>query len=362
MKKLVMAIGMMMTAGAALAATSFAYQGLLRNEKGGASGLGQATIDFKLYTGPTEDAPKWGRTVTVRLGTNGLFNVELSDTAGTAVTGLETAVLDDVIEASEKAGQPLYIGLKVAGSAGEIRPRQKVIPVPMSSYAQNVGQAKGDFKVAGDATVAGNFALSGDKSELIAPKATIAKLETTGESDFKGGLKVSGGTLNVATDVSITGKLQVNSVDVGVPIGCIVMWSGETTKIPAGWGLCDGKTYGSVVSPDLRGRFIVGMNHECTDRELENHPRNTDLADYERGATGGSEKVALTVDEMPKHTHTIKLGQRGIRAESSSAYAPSQQVQDQGHDWSPTSDFTGGSAAHENRPPYFALCFIIKYK
>lgn len=48
-----------------------------------------------------------------------------------------------------------------------------------------------------------------------------------------------------------------------VPTGGIIMWSGSSTAIPSGWGLCDGSTYtksdgsGNVTVPDLRNKFIV---------------------------------------------------------------------------------------------------------
>lgn len=53
-------------------------------------------------------------------------------------------------------------------------------------------------------------------------------------------------------------------------------------QIPAGWALCDGQNN----TPDLRGRFVLGAGQE-----------------YEAGAMGGVEEVALTVEQMPKHAH-----------------------------------------------------------
>jgi hypothetical protein len=42
------------------------------------------------------------------------------------------------------------------------------------------------------------------------------------------------------------------------PIGGIVMWSGVGVTLPSNWKLCDGTTYGSVTTPDLRSRFVMG--------------------------------------------------------------------------------------------------------
>ncbi|MDH4156684.1 MAG: phage tail protein [candidate division Zixibacteria bacterium] len=41
-----------------------------------------------------------------------------------------------------------------------------------------------------------------------------------------------------------------------IPTGLIVMWSGTLANIPTGWALCDG----SNGTPDLRNRFIYGVN------------------------------------------------------------------------------------------------------
>jgi microcystin-dependent protein len=79
-----------------------------------------------------------------------------------------------------------------------------------------------------------------------------------------------------------------------VPTGFIGMWSGAVGAIPAGWLLCDG-TNGT---PDLRGRFVVGAGGPLA-----------------VGTTGGQVSVnwsvdghALTVSEMPSHTHGASDG------------------------------------------------------
>ncbi len=43
-------------------------------------------------------------------------------------------------------------------------------------------------------------------------------------------------------------------------IGQIVAWA--STVIPENWVLCDGSTYGSVTTPDLRDRFIYGKYND----------------------------------------------------------------------------------------------------
>jgi hypothetical protein len=65
---------------------------------------------------------------------------------------------------------------------------------------------------------------------------------------------------NINAPVTSTPK-QLNS-DI-VPVGAVMIWPGSLVSIPAGWGYCDGSTYakldgsGTIVSPDLRNRFLV---------------------------------------------------------------------------------------------------------
>lgn len=91
----------------------------------------------------------------------------------------------------------------------------------------------------------------------------------------------------------------------GIPSGGIIMWSGDISKIPAGWKLCDG----SNGTPDLRDRFVVGAG-----------------TSYSTGATGGS----------ISHSH----GTSGF----GSGYAGQPRNID----------------ASSHLPPYFALAFIMK--
>lgn len=153
----------------------------------------------------------------------------------------------------------------------------------------------------------------------------------------------------------------------GVPSGVICMWSGSSTEIPFGWALCDG----SNNTPDLRGRFIVGAG-----------------ATYDVGNTGGAENVTLTVEQMPSHAHggSVSIGQSGthrhdpVLANDSSNYfrafardavqntasggsSDSNAISDSGahtHTATLSIDNNGGGKAHENRPPYYALCYIMK--
>jgi len=412
MKKIMMAVGAAMIAGASVAATttSFAYQGMLRDAYGEVlSGTTDVPISFKLYTSQSNGEAVWGRKVSVRLATNGLFNVELSDSAGTECSGLATpSSLDTVIEAAQSAGNYLYLGLTVENSAGEIRPRQKLVPSPMTSFAQNVAEAKGDFTVGKDVKVNGNLTLAGEGSKLEAPNAEIKNLTVGGNINLTGTVNVKPSGDGMTVDGALAVKsLKVNGVEPFVPVGCIVMWSGEANQIPEGWWLCDGSTYPSdkdpkmnkSSSPDLRGRFIVGRNENVV-HDGKTYDKTSSFTEYSttKNLTGGSESVKLEEVHTPPHRHpylssgylydyrTYNAGAKGggtivpattysdlfqgyhggfkstIMASGSNNHG--YQTGSCGH-YEVLNTGVGGPGSatpHETRPPWYALCFIIKYK
>ena len=135
-----------------------------------------------------------------------------------------------------------------------------------------------------------------------------------------------------------TNLLKIDGTAGGiVPSGAIIMWSGAANAIPTGYVLCNG----SNNTPDLRNRFIVGAGGG---------------SNYNVNDTGGADSVTLTVDQIPAHTHTyidqyvaIDNGYRPWPANNNDCAARNVN-----------SGSTGGGQSHENRPPYYALCFIMK--
>jgi microcystin-dependent protein len=154
--------------------------------------------------------------------------------------------------------------------------------------------------------------------------------------------------VQVGSDPEMTPRQKMTSVPYafnGIPKGGIIMWSGSISNIPAGWALCDG-TNGT---PDLRNRFIVGAG-----------------SSYAVGATGGEATHVLTINEMPSHSHPPGTGSsRHFVVDGSSSdptyYGPANiNVSGLGYITSTATGSTGGGAAHENRPPYYALAYIMK--
>jgi microcystin-dependent protein len=203
--------------------------------------------------------------------------------------------------------------------------------------------------------------------------------------------------LKVAGDATITDDLVVVD-DVtadryfgeGVsPIGCITMWSGTVASNfdsngegiggLTGWALCDGRGG----RPDLRGRFIVGRTDNLANgpdyiNSERNHADYRNIADF-----GGEASVTLTTNEMPSHSHTGTATSSGSSHNHTyqhandydgyvgnyngdpevftwNDYGNRNTSTDGAHTHNLDINSTGGGQAHENRPPYYVLAFIIK--
>lgn len=132
------------------------------------------------------------------------------------------------------------------------------------------------------------------------------------------------------------------------PAGIALLWTGSIADIPNGWALCDG-TNGT---PDLRGRFVIGVN--------PNANKNPSLSVYEMGSTGGDETVTLSQSQMPSHKHggfgIGGGGGGGAGNGSCDGHICSNTA------WGISTDNAGGNQPHENRPPYYSLAYIMKLR
>jgi len=137
---------------------------------------------------------------------------------------------------------------------------------------------------------------------------------------------------------------------------------GSVTSIPNGWQLCNG-TNGT---PDLRGKFVVGLDQESDDYESI-------------GDTGGEASHTLTESEMPQHKHNGMTERDGQHSHSVTVLDPitgspvagykgssDYQLRNKSTTTTPSGTHShsldinnaGGSQDHENRPPYFTLAYI----
>ena len=169
--------------------------------------------------------------------------------------------------------------------------------------------------------------------------------------------------------------------------GMILLWYGNTGNIPSGFVLCDGNNS----TPDLRDRFVIGAGSA-----------------YSPGNTGGSSSVTLSTSQLPSHNHSLSAsgttGGGGSHRHYGFANATGGQqrtgsnlsannfaakgtgagniyetynITTAGNDASAgktseasshTHSFSlsgntgsaGSGSSIENRPPYYALCYIMK--
>lgn len=157
-------------------------------------------------------------------------------------------------------------------------------------------------------------------------------------------------------------------------VGEIRMFAGNFA--PRGWAFCDGQLlavsqndalfsllgiiYGgdgrtTFGLPDLRGRIPIhaGSGPGLSERRL--------------GAKGGAEKITLTVNQLPSHSHPLR-GSTDIATDSNpEGRVPAQtSTFDLYQSGSPSSDLAnssvtqiGGSRSHTNLMPFLCIHFII---
>jgi microcystin-dependent protein len=150
-----------------------------------------------------------------------------------------------------------------------------------------------------------------------------------------------------------------------------------STTVPSGWVECDGRQlskteYSSLYSviggsfgqttdnfliPDLRGKFIMGSGSN-----LNNNGNQGGSTTYSIGNTGGEYTHTLTIDEMPSHDHGVNIPKWSSNEDGNGTTSIMTDDDDQGAlDNTGLIDVksTGGSVAHENRPPFIVANYIM---
>jgi len=150
--------------------------------------------------------------------------------------------------------------------------------------------------------------------------------------------------------------------DAAVPRGNIGIWSGSVVSIPSGWVICDGTNS----TPNLQDRFVVGAGGA-----------------YGKGDTGGYASRtptgtvtivghALSAAELPEHSHqyndyysyvstrtSASVGRRASDAFTDTLRNTGNPVGADGNAHGHAGS-TIAFNAYDNRPPYYALCWIMR--
>ena len=176
----------------------------------------------------------------------------------------------------------------------------------------------------------------------------------------------------------LTTEIENVHKETSEPLGIVKMWAGK--NVPEGYQLCDGRalsrgtyaelydTIGDVFNtatdrngsswvapeegyfrlPDLRGRFIVGQS--------------ANDGDYNTiGGTGGEKAHTLTIAEMPIHSHAFD-GEETDKGGYGTSSNRATRIMESNEDPAYSTEATGGNKAHENRPPYYVLAYIMRVK
>jgi len=230
----------------------------------------------------------------------------------------------------------------------------------------------------GDKGQKGEVGVTGDKGQKGENGAAADKGQK-GEIGATGG---SGGTGNDG-DKGQKGD-EGSAGSTGIPVGTIAMFG--SASAPSGWQLCNGGSastsalqavVGSNV-PDLRDKFIVGGGNS-----------------YSHGNTGGNANITLSTSNLPSHTHgdgTLSASNQSITgnvtkvsecynvaggatgvfskyntgnspvtgSSSTSPTAGFSMDASHSHDVTGSTGSTGSGSSFDNRPPYYAVTFIIK--
>ena len=188
----------------------------------------------------------------------------------------------------------------------------------------------------------------------------------------------------ILNDYQLTAQVNnVNNVQIGMPIGSIVMWAGtvdDTHSAPEGWLLCDGKKYTKIDYKDLFN--VIGNKYNngvilLNEFKVPNLQARFPLgasSKYSLGDTGGASTVTLTKSEMPEHSHELqeilvsKSGGTGTWKGVNFNGGSSGEIDNfefptgaTGGRY-PTTVNAGEGQPHNNMPPYLVVNFIIKYK
>jgi len=154
----------------------------------------------------------------------------------------------------------------------------------------------------------------------------------------------SGGNASIGGNLNVNGKVLEKGHAL-IPTGMIMMWAGAVSQIPAGWFLCDGGNG----TPNLRGLFVVGAGP----------------GSYPVGEKGGANEVQLFKRHMPRHNHksantSNKIAGQGWPTRVAGGNQNSIDTNGVVTSFNDLISEEGEDVPHENRPPFYALCYIMK--
>lgn len=320
----------------------------------------------ELVVSPPPTRTPYTTTIRVYLATQSYGNLNLGDLLGVEYYTL-TASLKQiyvgtnrqyiVVQGSPSIGVPTYINLnkKLIDGTTNIRNGNSFILHIKGTPTLSGGTLK----------IVENY-ISSPESYTLLKEITQKEIRFLAKSD-------AGLFLRFTYDGTNWVYSSVNEIE---PRGKIVMFSGTTTGnfdsngLGIGewldWALCNG--YGGL-TPNLRGKFIVGYDDSGTDSDYDTIGKNN----------GTTKTHTLSAAELPKHTHpitgdgahshTLSLivadaynvgGGSGSASRVVDSSATTSTEPNHTHGGNTGQNADGLATAFDIRPPYYTLAFVMK--
>ena len=344
-------------------------------------------------------------TLTKPTNSNSAFTLKINNTQES--TSTTTGAL--IITGGVGIAKNINVGgtLNITGTStfnGEVTVNTGIVPdVDAGAYIGTTGKAFSEAYIDGIRIgVAGTTTIDTRGGNLVLTAPTGSNVAISTSTTINGNLDMTAGS----------GRISANYLDVPnvTPIGSVVMWCGTITNYPTGWAVCNGAelliaTYTTLynVLTNNGTTFPFGANTNGSGGAGSTYFRMPNMVDkfvagagsaYSVGATGGLDSVVLITDEIPSHNHTLTdtghthgisdtghfhysndagiAGNYGGYGSGSGGggLGPigSRQLTDtrttgigvSSRTTGITIDAFGGGLAHENRPPYFALIYLMR--
>ena len=153
-------------------------------------------------------------------------------------------------------------------------------------------------------------------------------------------------------------------------IGMIMMYSGNLSDLSGGWAPCDGVMHTGVITPDLRGKFIMGSTESTDTGEEGGSHEETDFGKYLKAVDH-----KLNISQIPEHSHEIKQFNeriekgdnyhrwRATNTGNGNAYQTGSAGSGEAHHHGIEHKLKPGSdkerVVYDKRPAWYALAYIM---
>lgn len=150
-----------------------------------------------------------------------------------------------------------------------------------------------------------------------------------------------------------------DSIVATIPAGMIQAWPNSLDTIPEGWLVCQGQAVSRTEYPKLFAAIgtMYGPGDDLNTFNLPDLMNRIPVgyggSTVDFGKSGGEVTHLLSVNEMPSHTHNLRLGGGSVIGPATSG------ITDSYYHYNNMIDPTGGSLPHNNMQPYISMHYII---